>query len=265
MATTRLLSAEDIYDVYGLEWVLKATLTGYKLDAEDERLIGLRLREIRDFYVSACKSRIRAEARFLGINLEGESFSFEYVLQEIKNNIGKAMEQNAEKMMRGGGFNLMGHILSAHKAAGTDLTGINTARFGVGAVTVAPPKKDVDPNWFMDTKKHGGRVWEDPRWAEIAKAFVAIEAAHSDDEIIRSIDRINQLQHNSFHVLIDLQTGRMLNNCTNQTDDREARKRLQEVLNMKLEATSVEEFKDRMSPDVRKLLHKYRGSNRARK
>lgn len=259
MATTRLLSAEDIYDVYGLEWVLKAR-QGQDLDAEDRSMISFRLQEIRNIYVAACKSRIRAEARFLGIDLEGDTFSFEYVLKEIKNNIGKAMEQNAEKMMRGGGFNLMGHILNAHKAAGADLTGIDTARFGVGAATAPPPKKDVDPNWFMDTKKHGGRVWEDPRWAEIAKAFVAIEEAHGDDEIIRSIDRINQLQHNSFHVLIDLQTGRMLTDYTNQTDDREARKRLQEVLNMKLEATSVEDFKDRMSADVRKLLRKYRGS-----
>jgi hypothetical protein len=50
----------------------------------------------------------------------------------------------------------------------------------------------------------------------------------------------------------------MLTNYTNQTDDRQARKRLQEILNLKLTATSTEEFKNQMSPDVRKLITKYR-------
>lgn len=254
--TTRLLSAEDIYDVYGLEWVLK-TCSG--LDAEDKSLISFRLREVKDYYVSACKSRIRAEARFLGINLEGDTFSFSQVIDQIKQNIGKAMEKSADKMMRGQSFNLMGAILSAHQAAGADLKGIDVGRFGLKGAA-PPPPKDVDPNWFMKTKDHGGRVWEDPRWAEIAKAFVEVEEARTDDAIIQSIDRINQLQHNSFHVLIDLQTGRMLTDYTNQTDDREARRRLQEVLNLKLNATGVEEFKDKMSSDVRKLVTKYRGA-----
>jgi hypothetical protein len=84
------------------------------------------------------------------------------------------------------------------------------------------------------------------------------EIERANQEIITAIDRINQLQHNSFHVLIDLQTGRMLTNYTNQTDDRQARKRLQEILNLKLTATSTEEFKNQMSPDVRKLITKYR-------
>lgn len=255
MATTRLLSAEDIYDVYGLESILNK---GVEIDPEDKSQISFRLREIRDCYVAACKSRIRAEARFLGINLEGDGFSFSRVLEEIRQNIGKAMEKNADKMMRGGSFNLMGTILQAHQAAGADLKGIDTSRFGLKVAAPAPPKKDVDPNWFMRAKDYGGRVWEDPRWAEIAKAYVAIEEAITDAQIITSIDRINQLQHNSFHVLIDLQTGRMLTDYTNRTDDREARKRLQEVLNMKLESVSVQDFKDRMSADVRKLLTKYR-------
>lgn len=258
MATTKLLSAEDIYDVYGLESILNS---GANLDSEDRTIVSMRLREIRDTYVAACKSRIRAEARFLGIKLDGDGFSFTQVINEIKNNISKAMEKNAEKMMRGGSFNLMGTILAAHQASGADLKGIDISRFGLKSAT-PPPKKDVDPNWFMKTKDHGGRVWEDPRWAEIAKAYVAIESAQTNQEIVLAIDRINQLQHNSFHVLIDLQTGRMLTDYTNQTDDREARQRLQEVLNIKLESAGVEQFKDKMSNDVRKVLHKYRASNR---
>jgi hypothetical protein len=171
--TTRLLSAEDIYDVYGLERINSIP----NLDPEDTALLTFRLHEIRGFYLSACKSRIRAEAQYLGVKLTGDGFSFTQVLDEIKRNIGKAMEQNAEKMMRGGSFNLMHHILSAHQAAGADLKGIDTSRFGLTTQT-KPTQKDVDPNWFMDTKKHGGRVWEDPRWAEAGGLVGAEDVVH---------------------------------------------------------------------------------------
>ncbi len=253
--TTRLLSAEDIYDVYGLE-----SLLGRDLDQEDARMIAHRLVDIRDIYVAACKSRIRAEARFVGIKLEGDQFSFSHALAQIKNTIGEAVQKEAQRAARTGGpMNLMGTILQAHRAAGNDLKGIDVSRFGLSAeAPPPPPKKDVDPNWFMKIDGHGARVWDNPRWADIAKAYLAVEAANTPREIVGAIDRLNQLQHNSFHVLIDLQTGRMLNDFTNQTDDREARARLQEVLNIKLNAKGVGEFRGKMSPDVRELLMKYR-------
>lgn len=256
MASTRLLTAEDIYDVYGIEWALSKAV----LDKADQFVLEDRLRDIKNIYVAACKSRIRAEAKFLGVDLDGDNFQFSRVLTKIGDLIGKAFEQNAEQMMRGGSFNLMGTILQAHQAGGADLKGIDLSRFGLnnGQNTKTQPK-DVDPDWFMSTKNNGGRVWNDPRWAEIAKAYVAVEEAATSHQIIQSIDRLNQLQHNSFHVLIDLQTGRMLTDHTNSVDDRQARQRLQEVLDIKLKSVNVLDFKDKMSGDVRRTLTKYRG------
>lgn len=253
MATTRLLSAEDIYDLYGLEAVLKSPL----YHGEESGFISSRLQEIRDIYIAACKSRIRAEAVFVGIKLD-DNFSFDYVLKQVKQLIGKELAGNATRTMGGGPVNLMATILNAHKAAGSDLKGIDLERYGVKDEVIEKPKgADVDPEWFMKSGKFGDRIWDNPRWAEIAKAYLAIESARSDQEIIQSIDRINLLQHNSFHVLIDLQTGRMLRDYSNQSDDRDARKRLQEVLDLKQKSGDVRAFADQMSGDVRKLLNSY--------
>lgn len=250
--TTRLLSAEDIYDVYGLEELLSAPL-----EASDLTQVTQRLHEIKDAYVHACKSRIRAEARFLGLDVE--DISFAAMLGRIKDHLGKAIQKsmmaNAERMQRGGSFNLMAEILKAHQAAGSMPEGVDPAKYGV---KVAPPvpRPDVDPDWFK--KGTSGRVTEDPKWAEITKAYLAVDKAITNREIVSAIDTLNQLQHNSFHVLIDLQTGRMLNDFSNATDHNAARARLQEILNIKQNATDVATFAGKMSGDVRKLLTKYR-------
>jgi hypothetical protein len=258
--STRMLSEADIYDVYGIEWVMRN-----RLDEEDERLCDFRLTEIQSVYVHACKNRIRAEAAFLGVKNVGE-ITIAQMLEGIREAVGTAIQKSmfdrSEDMMHGGGFNLMGTILSAHQAAGSaEIKGVDLSRFGV--VAAAPVKTaEVDVDWFMDTKKAGGRVTNDPKWAEIAKAYLAVEQATSSKDIIASIDRLNDLQHNSFHVLIDLQTGRMLNKYENATDDREARKRLQEILDLKKNAAKIEEFSPKMSSEVRKLITKYRGTTR---
>ncbi len=256
--TTQLLSAQDIYDVYGLEWVRTAP----SIDQDDRQLISFRLGEIRDAYVHACKSRIRAEAKFLGID-GTEELTFAAMLTKIKDALGAAVQKaafdQADRMVRGGGPpKLFQTILKAHQAAGNTPQGVDLTKFGMGPTAAAPPRPDVDPNWFM--KGNSGRVGEDPKWAEIVKAYLAVEAARGDDEIIMSIDRLNQLQHNSFHVLIDLQTGRMLTDFSNQASDREARQRLQEVLNLKLTARTPLVFMGEMSSEVRKLLTKYRNT-----
>jgi hypothetical protein len=257
--TTRLLTETDIFDVYGLEWVLQAP----HIDEDDNRFISFRLGEIRDAYIHATKSRIRAEAEHLGINTG--DLSVADMLGLIRDQLGRAitdgMIANADRMQRGGSFNLMGEILKAHQAAGSLPKGIDPTKYGV-TPTPADPRPDVDPNWFMPSPKtwHPGRVTSDPRWADIAKAYLAIDAAKDNHQIISAIDRLNQLQHNSFHVLIDLQTGRMLTDYSNATDDRNARKRLQEILDIKLKARSPVSVASRMSGDVRRLLTKYRGA-----
>ncbi len=259
--STRLLSSEDMYDVYGLEHVLGPVVARTALDQEDADFIAFRLGEIKDAYVHACKSRIRAEAKFLGIELEDASFAT--ILTRMREHLGKAVQNsmmaNAANMQRGGNFNLMSEILKAHQAAGNPLTGVDVTKYGVKQQAPAP-RPDVDPNWFM--KGNAGRVTEDPKWAEITQAYLAVENAGTNSAIIGAIDRLNQLQHNSFHVLIDLQTGRMLTDFSNQTDDREARKRLQDILNIKLEAKGPAVFADRMSKEVRTLLKKYRGATK---
>lgn len=253
MATTRLLSPEDIYDVYGCEELIHIP----DLESGDRTQVTMRLEEIRDIYVSATKSRIRAEAVFCGVKLDGDQFRLEDALDQIKKGLSAAMEKEADKMARGGSFNLMQHIMKGHVAAGTVPKGVDPSKFGINPQELIRPKTpDVDPNWFM--KKAGGRMWDNPRWAEIAKTFLDVEASDTPQKIVSAIDRLNQLQHNSFHVLIDLQTGRMLTDYTNQSDDRQARKRLQEVLDMKLNSRSVMDFAGEMSADVRKLLVKYR-------
>lgn len=253
MATTRLLSPEDIYDVYGCESLIRIP----DLEPGDLTMVTMRLTEIRDIYVAATKSRIRAEAVFCGVKLDGDQFRLEDVLDQIKKSLTKAMEAEADKMARGGSFNLMQHIMKAHVASGTVPKGVDPTKFGINPEALVRPKTpDVDPNWFM--KQATGRMWDNPKWAEIAKTFLDVEKAETNQQIVSAIDRLNQLQHNSFHVLIDLQTGRMLRDYTNQSDDREARKRLQEVLDMKLNARSVMDFAAQMSGDVRKLLVQYR-------
>jgi hypothetical protein len=253
--STRLLSPEDIYDVYGLDWVLQVNL-----DPEDRQFVNFRLNQIQDAYVHAAKSRIKAEAGFLGID-DADNLSFSSMLGRIKDHLATAVQDsmmaNAERMQRGGGFNLMGEILKAHQKAGRMPVGIDPSKFGV-KVETPQPRPDVDPNWFM--KGNSGRVVEDPKWAEIARAYLGVEAAKDSREIVQAIDRLNQLQHNSFHVLIDLQTGRMLNDYSNATNDRDARKNLQEILDIKLKARSPSVFASSMSKEVRDILHKYRGA-----
>lgn len=249
----RLLSPEDIYDVYGLEWVMTAD----NIDEEDRQAIHFRLTEVRDAYVHACKSRIRAEAKFLGVRLR-DDFTFEDLVGIVKEHLANSMMSAGPMGMGPGG--LMGTILQAHQMAGTNLDDIDLGRFGMQKQE-QPAEASVDPDWFMNTNKHKGRVFNDPKWAEIARAFVRVESANSIAEMIKSIDALNQLQHNSFHVLIDLQTGRMLNNYENASDDRDARKRLQEVLDIKRNSRSAVEFASSMSKEVRSMMAKYRSAS----
>ncbi len=52
--TTRLLSPEDIYDLYGCE----EALTASDLESGDRTIITMRLKEIKEIYVAAAKSLI---------------------------------------------------------------------------------------------------------------------------------------------------------------------------------------------------------------
>jgi len=253
MAATRMLSPEDIYDVYGIDWVLQAP----SIEREDKQFIEFRLAEIKSFYVNACKVRLRAEAKFLGADVDID-MTVEQMLSSVRKKLEKQFSNPQTAFM--GGANLMGTILKAHQTAGTDLKGINLAKFGIGAPQPKQAPPDVHAGWFDGNGEQNahGRIVNDPKWAEIARAYQDVESARTPTQIVAAIDKLNDLQHNSFHVLIDLQTGRMLNDYNNATSHEDARKRVIEILDMKKNARSPVQFAGMMSKDVQKLLVKYR-------
>jgi hypothetical protein len=262
--SVRLLSPEDIYDVYGCEALLHA-----ELDKDDRGAVYVRLRDIQNVYVDAAKERIRAEARFLGVK-DLETLSFASMLQAIRDSLGKTIQNSmiaqSEMMMRGAAPKIFGDIVKAHTAAGNRVAGLDYAKLGLGAPEAQKKPAGVDVGWFDHGKgdkrtaqeSNGQRLIHDPKWAEIAKAYLAVEKAQTSEEIVQSIDKLNQLQHNSFHILIDLQTGRMLNDYENASSHETARNRLQNILDNKFQAGSVLKFAAQMSEDVRALIKKYR-------
>ena len=72
---------------------------------------------------------------------------------------------------------------------------------------------------------------------------------------MQAVDRLNGLQHNSFHVLIDLQSGRMLEETG--TSHEEAAKILKKILDLKFESKSPIEYVDQMSAEIGRLVRKY--------
>ena len=241
IADVRLLEPEDILDVYGCQILLTKRLTD-----DEEASVKARIYQIKEFYVNSAKARIKAEAGFCGIKGLKIGTTIEEILETV-------MAQLFEKK-DAGPMNLMGSILEAHKIAGTDLSGYNLGQFGVKN-DPPKPKSEIDPKWFT---KQGTRMWDNPKWAEISKAYVVMEQAEGPQPIIQAIDRLNGLQHNSFHVLIDLQSGRMLDMETAEKD-KKARNILKEVLDLKFKSKDPMEYADRMSEEIRKLLLKHKG------
>ena len=248
----QLLEQHDIFDFYGCEYLLRRGL----LDSSERPIAEARVREIHERYVTSASERIKAEAKFLGIEDLDVGFSIKKMLDSLGDMIINSMQKQAETMMNENiGFNLMGSIVQARQMAGDDLSDVNIEQFGIARQEKEVPKNTVDPEWFKREKN--GAMWEDPKWREIAEAFVSLEDASSLDEMMNTIDFLNDLQHNSFHLLIDLQTGRMLEGQSKgetHGHHEEARSNLQEILNIKCDAKSPMEFAGKMSSDIRKLV-----------
>ena len=248
-----MLRPSDVFDVYAINVMLPklVALSG----AEDcITLCEDRVNSVWQTYVTAGRARIKAEAKFLGLDLDGDNFTIKMLLDSIGQLMTKTMEKESESMMRGGGFNMMGNILKAHQAGGQDLSDIDTKSFGVGKAEKPKPKPGVDPDWFKGSERTHGGMTNDPLWHEIAKAFVKLEEAVSMNDKFLAIDRLNDLQHNSFHLLIDLQSGRMLEGQSDtEVDHGEAVNVVKEVLDIKAQAKTPQEFLDRCSPEIRKV------------
>lgn len=254
----QMLLPNDIYDFYACS--LLWDLANQGVEPEDLNLCEFRIREVHKKYLAACKERIRAEAKYLGIG-DLESISIATMLDQIAEMVVMEFqsEQNAENMMRGGQFNMANALIDAAKISGMDMSQIDTARFGLEEEPEPVPQAGVDIDWFDGAKARGGRAVKDPKWAIIAKAYLAIEKAQEVRQIIRAVDALNDLQHNSFHILIDLQTGRMLGDrATDAASHNDARQTLQDVLDFKQEARGLRELIPKVSSEIKELIKKYR-------
>jgi hypothetical protein len=121
--------------------------------------------------------------------------------------------------------------------------------FGLGEQEEQKPKNTIDADSLL----------KDPKWHTIAEAFVQLEDAKTPNEKAMAIDRLNGLQHNSFHLLIDLQTGRMLEGrAKDRTDHGKAVNIVKEVLDIKMSSKTPLDFAGKMSSDVRSMLVQYR-------
>jgi hypothetical protein len=157
--------------------------------------------------------------------------------------------------MHGGSINMAKILIEANMAAGVDMKGINFEAFGVKKPVEAPKPQSVDAEWFKG-KRDDGRIYSNPKWHEIAKAYLAMESATTVDQMIQAIDRLNDLQHNSFHLLIDLQTGRMMDQTGTAHD--EAFNIVHDVLDIKAKARSPFAYQDKLSREFSEMLTPYR-------
>jgi hypothetical protein len=251
----RLLETQDIFDFYGCEFLLRGTKS--KLEPDERKTVEYRLNEIHEIYVNSVRERIKAELVFCGVKeIElNVGFSIKSMITKADDMLAKEMEKQANKMMFGGGFNMMGVMMAAHQQAGGDMAGFDKSKLKKMGLTVPKePVKKVD-NSVQENMDKG--FFHNPKWKTIADAFIALEEAKDIDAKISAIDFLNDLQHNSFHLLIDLQTGRMLENNSkggSKGKHGEAVNIVKEVLDIKQGAASPKEFADKMGEEIKDLI-----------
>lgn len=255
----RMLTTDDVYDFYACMY-LRPIATA-DMDAPYAQTIDDRICEIHSLYITACTERIKAEARFLGINDdELETFSLQDLLDKIGELVLNGLQSNAETMMRGGTVNFAKILIQANMMTGQDMTGIDLAKFGVSQPVEEKKPDGVNAEWFKGKRKNGS-MCDDPKWHEIAKAYLEVERSVSISDMIQTIDRLNDLQHNSFHLLIDLQTGRMLEGQSKtEVDHNEAFNTVHDVLDIKRNSKSPLDYADKLSLAIKEVLKTYRGA-----
>jgi hypothetical protein len=253
-----LLETEDIFDIYGCEYLLNSSHVHVRhLESDEKDLVLFRVDEIHDKYVTSVRERIKSELRFCGvkdIDFDG-GFSIQSMVNTANNLLEKEMEKQSEKMMHGGGFDMMSSMVAARQQAGGDMGNLDLKR--LQGFSEPKPVLEVKDTTIEETVKEG--FFNNPKWKVIADAFVALEEACTANAKIQSIDYLNDLQHNSFHLLIDLQTGRMLEDSSEgggKGNHGEAVDILKEVLDIKQGAKSPKEFSSKMTSDIRKLIRK---------
>lgn len=214
-----MIDVSDVYDFYGLSCVTEASL-----NEEEKKMFTFFLNEIQRKYVISLKKRIKEEAGYLGLDIEGTNI--ETLMTNMKKGIDEQIKQQASKMARtGSGFNMMDIIKDT----------MNAKPKGMENAAAAFRVKEKQRPAF------GGEPW-----AKIAEAFLGVERAKSNKDIILAIDHLNDLQHNCCHVLFDL-TG-------TRGGGGEAHKAIAEILDEKKHAKTPRDFAPKMSSDVRSFL-----------
>ena len=213
----KTLSISDIYNFYGL--ILLEDTDG--VSPEDKSKYEIEIRLIRDKFITALKSRIIAEAGYIGIDLKNASI--EAMVGRIKTKLNEEIVNNASKMAAfGTGFKLMDFV--------QNMEGI----------------KQPDPIYnasdaFRSTKGKSRSMYGGEPWAKISEAFINVEKAKPTREIIGAIDHLCDLQHNTNYVLFDITSGG----------------NIREVLDMKLKDDSLKYFIKNMTPEFKELATKY--------
>jgi len=214
-----MLDVSDVYDFYGLSCVAEDNL-----NEEERKLYTFFLMEIQRRYVVTLKKRIKEEAGYLGLDIEGTNI--ETLMGNMKKGIDEQIKQQANKMARtGAGFNMMDIIKDT----------MNAKPKGMENAAAAFRVKEKQRPAF------GGEPW-----AKISEAFLGVERAKSNKEIILAIDHLNDLQHNCCHVLFDL-TG-------TRGGGGDAHKAIASILDEKRDAKTPRDFATKMSNDVRSFL-----------
>ena len=214
-----MIDVSDVYDFYGLSCITESSLND-----EESKMYTFFLNEIKRKYVIALRKRIKEEAGYLGLDIEGTNLAS--LLSNMKKGIDEQLAAQAKSMARtGSGFDMMSMIKSQHS---------NKPKGMENAAATFRVKEKQRPAF-------GGEPW-----AKISEAFLAVEKSTSNKEIVLSIDHLNDLAHNCCAVLFDL-TG------TRGTAD-ENHKAIQRILDEKKNARTPREYSSKMSSDVKSFL-----------
>ena len=172
------LTSSDVYDFYGLTMLAGPTYAAFKTRRFEHLL------DIKSKYVAALKSRIKAEAGYIDLDVDGDSI--EAILGQVEKHLSGAIEAEASSMMKFGskGFNIINFVKKFH--------------------TDKPKGLEAAPDAFRSSAGTKRSMFGGEPWAQISEAFLAIAKAESAIEIVLSIDALNSLQHNTNYVLVDI-------------------------------------------------------------
>jgi len=246
LKTVNLLSPQDIFDLYGCEYLLNMTI----LDEEEKSIVEFRVRSIHSSYVHSSRERIKAEAGYLGLDIKDTSIA--EMVSKLNKVLDNEIAAQSDNLMHGQGFNLMKVAIQMAAARGDDLKGVDVAKYGLKdkpKIASELSKSKIDS--FINRSSSN--------WKAIAQAYIKLEKAETIQDMILSIDHLNDLQHNSFHLLIDLQTGRMLGNRSQgvmKGKHDEAINTVKEILDIKKNAKDPTDFTNKMSHDIAKMINK---------